>query len=91
MEILSENERRIPVEQLNTSSALAHARAQAAARNLDDMLIVDVDSHHYESENYGDFLTFMEDPVPQFIPTPYKSVQQEIAYNPEYACQVRDK
>jgi predicted TIM-barrel fold metal-dependent hydrolase len=63
MEMLSENERRIPVEELNTSSALAHARAQAAARNLDDMVIVDVDSHHYESEHYEDFLTFMEDPV----------------------------
>jgi hypothetical protein len=36
MEMLSENERRIPVEELNTSSALAHARAQAAARKLDD-------------------------------------------------------
>jgi hypothetical protein len=63
MEMLSGGERRVPVEELNTSSALAHARSQAAARNLDDMLLVDVDSHHYESEHYGEFLKFMEDPV----------------------------
>jgi hypothetical protein len=27
------------------------------------MLIVDVDSHYYESAHYGEFLQFMEDPV----------------------------
>jgi hypothetical protein len=26
-------------------------------RNLDDVLIVDVDAHHYESENYSEFLS----------------------------------
>ena len=42
---------------------LSHARSQAVQRKLDDMLIVDVDLHHYESEHYGEFLQFMEDPV----------------------------
>jgi predicted TIM-barrel fold metal-dependent hydrolase len=63
MELFSDNERRVSIEELNTSAILAHARKQATERKLDDMLIVDVDSHHYESEHYGDFLKFMKDPV----------------------------
>ena len=41
----------------------AHARKQAHERNLDDMLIADVDSHHYENECYDDFLPFIENDV----------------------------
>ena len=32
-------------------------------RNLDDMLIVDVDAHHYENEHFDEFLPFMENDV----------------------------
>ena len=37
----------------NTTNALAHASAQAAARRYEDFLIVDVDSHHYETESFA--------------------------------------
>jgi predicted TIM-barrel fold metal-dependent hydrolase len=63
VELISDNERRVSIEELDTSSILKHAREQAVRRNLDDMLIVDVDSHHYESEHYGEFLKYMKDPV----------------------------
>ena len=42
---------------------LAHARKQAVQRNLDDILIVDVDGHHYENECYDEFLPLIENEV----------------------------
>ena len=48
---------------MNTTRLLAHARKQAHARNLDDILIVDVDAHHYESEHLSEILPFMENDV----------------------------
>src|SRR5215208_6204731 len=47
MELISSNERRVSIEELDTTKILSHARSQAVQRKLDDMLIVDVDSHHY--------------------------------------------
>ena len=32
-------------------------------RKLDDILIVDVDAHHYENENFDEILPFMENDV----------------------------
>ena len=32
-------------------------------RNLDDVLIVDVDAHHYENEHFDEILPFMENDV----------------------------
>ena len=63
MDLISDRGRRVTVEELNTSRLLAHARKQAVQRKLDDMLIVDVDAHHYESENYREFLPYMENDV----------------------------
>src|SRR6185369_8290531 len=63
MDLIADRGRRVTVEELNTSRLLAHARKQAVQRKLDDMLIVDVDSHHYENEHYGEILEFMENPV----------------------------
>lgn len=63
MELISDGERRISVEELNTTKLLAHARQQADQRKFDDMLIVDVDAHHYETENYGEIFEYMENPV----------------------------
>jgi predicted TIM-barrel fold metal-dependent hydrolase len=63
MDMLAERGRRVPIEELNTSRLLAHARKQAQQRNLDDMLIVDVDAHHYENECLDEFLPFMENEV----------------------------
>ena len=51
MDLLAERGRRVSVDELNTSRLLAHARKQAVKRKLDDILIVDVDAHHYENEH----------------------------------------
>ena len=63
MELLAERGRRVTVEELNTTRLLAHARQQAVQRKLDDVLIVDVDAHHYENEHMGDILPYMENEV----------------------------
>ena len=63
MDLIADRGRRVTIEELNTSRLLAHALKQAHARNLDDVLIVDVDAHHYENENYEEFLPYMENDV----------------------------
>ena len=63
MDLIADRGRRVTVEELNTTRLLSHARKQAHARNLDDMVIVDVDAHHYENEHYDEFLPFMENDV----------------------------
>ena len=63
MELISDRDRRIAVEDLNTTQLLAHARKQADDRKFDDMLIVDVDAHHYETESQRDFLPYIENDV----------------------------
>ncbi len=52
MDLIADRGRRVTVEELNTTQLLAHARKQAVQRKFDDMLIVDVDAHHYENEHY---------------------------------------
>jgi predicted TIM-barrel fold metal-dependent hydrolase len=63
MDLQSDRGRRVSVEELNTSRLLAHAAQQAHQRKLDEMLIVDVDAHHYENEHLKDILPFMENDV----------------------------
>src|SRR5215831_7524498 len=63
MDLISDRGRRVTIEELNTTRLLAHARKQAHQRGFDDILIVDVDSHHYENEHYDEFLPFMENDV----------------------------
>ena len=63
MDLIADRGRRVPVEELNTTRLLAHARRQADQRKLDGVLIVDVDSHHYENECYDEFLPFIENDV----------------------------
>src|SRR5712691_9084800 len=63
MDLIADRGRRVAIEELNTSRLLAHARKQAQQRKLDDVLIVDVDSHHYENECFDEFLPFMENDV----------------------------
>jgi predicted TIM-barrel fold metal-dependent hydrolase len=53
----------VTVEELNTTKLLAHAAEQAKQRKLEDVLIVDVDAHHYESEHMSEILPFMENEV----------------------------
>ena len=63
MDLIADRGRRVTVEELNTTRLLAHARKQACKRKFDDMLIVDVDAHHYENEHIGEILPFMENDV----------------------------
>jgi predicted TIM-barrel fold metal-dependent hydrolase len=63
MDLIADRGRRVSVDELNTTQLLAHARQQAYQRKLDDMLIVDVDSHHYENEHFSEILPFMENDV----------------------------
>ena len=52
MDLIADRGRRVTIEELNTTRLLAHARKQAHKRGFDDILIVDVDAHHYENEHY---------------------------------------
>ena len=63
MDLIADRGRRVTVDELNTSRLLAHARKQAVQRKLDDIMIVDVDAHHYENEHFNDILPFMENDV----------------------------
>ncbi|MQA01481.1 MAG: amidohydrolase family protein [Streptosporangiales bacterium] len=47
----------------HTSKHLSHARQQAEERNYGDLLIVDADAHHYETESWPDIVKYIEDPV----------------------------
>src|SRR5713226_8918064 len=63
MDLLADHGRRVSLEELNTGRLLAHARKQAIQRNLDDIMVVDVDSHHYENECFDEFLPLIENEV----------------------------
>src|SRR4029078_11163192 len=55
--------RPVELEIFSTPKHLEHASEQARARNYQDFLIVDVDSHHYENEHYGEVFQYIESPV----------------------------
>ena len=63
LEPLREN----PVRQIDvatdTREILARARRQADERNFDDVFIVDMDSHHTESESWADIIAYLDDEV----------------------------
>jgi hypothetical protein len=63
MDLIADRGRRVSVEELNTTQLLAHAAKQARQRKFEDVMIVDVDAHHYETEHYGEILPFMENDV----------------------------
>ena len=63
MDLLADRGRRVSIEELNTGQLLAHASRQVRERGLDDVLVVDVDSHHYENECYDEILPFIENEV----------------------------
>jgi hypothetical protein len=50
-------------DQFSVTKHLERASAQARARNYQDFLIVDVDSHHYENESYKDLFQYIDNPV----------------------------
>jgi hypothetical protein len=51
------------IAEFDTTTLLEHASKQARQRNYKDMFIVDVDSHHYETESMADINDYFEDPV----------------------------
>jgi predicted TIM-barrel fold metal-dependent hydrolase len=55
--------RNLRFDQFSSLESLAKATEQARKRNYQDFLIVDVDSHHYESESYGEIFKYIESPV----------------------------
>ena len=55
--------RPVELEMFSTPKHLEHASEQARARNYQDFLIVDVDSHHYENEHYAEVFDYIESPV----------------------------
>src|ERR1700691_3647997 len=63
MDLIADRGRRVSIDELNTTRLLAHARKQAHQRNFDDVIIVDVDAHHYEGENMDEFIPYMENDV----------------------------
>jgi predicted TIM-barrel fold metal-dependent hydrolase len=63
MDLISDRGRRVTVDELNTTKLLAHAKQQSKDRKFDEILIVDCDAHHYENENFGEILPYMENDV----------------------------
>ena len=55
--------RNLRFDQFSSQESLAKATEQARKRNYQDFLIVDVDSHHYESESYSEIFKYIESPV----------------------------
>ncbi len=66
MDLPSSDDRyKLRVEGFDTAVHLAHAARQRDERKLQDVLIVDVDSHHYETESTGEIVEYFSDPVLQ--------------------------
>ena len=63
MELVVERGRRISVEELNTTRLLAHARNRPSSASSMTSSSSICDAHHYENENYGEILPFMENDV----------------------------
>ncbi len=55
--------RQLSDKEFSTEQYLENAARQAHKRNYKDFLIVDVDSHHYESESYNEVFEYIESPV----------------------------
>src|SRR5215204_5519089 len=55
--------RNLRFDEFSVEKHLEHAAQQARARNYQDFLIVDVDSHHYENESYMEVFEYIESPV----------------------------
>ena len=55
--------RDVNLGEYDTTISLAHATDQAIARRYEDFMIVDVDSHHYETESFSEIADYIDDPV----------------------------
>jgi len=64
MELPSSDEiQRLTVQEFDTTKLLAHASRQARQRNYSDFMIVDIDSHHYETDHLSEIYQYIEEPV----------------------------
>jgi hypothetical protein len=63
MDLIADRGRRVSVDELNSAQLLRNATKQARQRKFDDILIVDVDAHHYENEHMNEILPLMENDV----------------------------
>jgi uncharacterized protein len=63
MELPLSNHRRMSVDEFDTRIVLSHAAKQARERGYQNFPIVDVDSHHFESESLPEIVKYIEDPV----------------------------
>ncbi len=63
----SETPRELGVKQMtrttSTADLLAHAARYARNKHLEDVLIIDVDAHHFESASWASVIEYIEDPV----------------------------
>ena len=63
MELPLSNHRRMSVDEFDTRIVLSHAAKQARERGYQNFPIIDVDSHHFESELFAEIVKYIEDPV----------------------------
>ena len=53
-------------EEFDTRTLLRNAAEQAVVRKYEDFLIVDTDSHHYETEAFKEIAEYIDDPVMRY-------------------------
>jgi uncharacterized protein len=58
-----QNFRDLANQEFDTRTLLKNAAQQAEVRHYEDFLIVDVDSHHYETEAFKEISDYVDDPV----------------------------
>ena len=63
---MSRHVRDLATEEFDTRTLLNNAAEQAIERNYEDFFIVDVDSHHYETEAFKEIAEYIEDPVMRY-------------------------
>ena len=63
MELPLSNHRRMSVDEFDTRIVLSHAAKQARERGYQNFPIIDVNSHHFESELFAEIVKYIEDPV----------------------------
>ena len=51
---------RLTVQEFDTSKLLAHAAKQARQRKYSEFMIVDIDSHHYESDHLSEIYEYID-------------------------------
>ena len=63
MELPLSDNRRMKVDEFDSGKMLSHAARQAKQRGYDRFPIVDVDSHHYETDAFNEIAKYISDPV----------------------------